>query len=172
MPIITLADVDRIAAKAHATQADKIGMPYVDHVRAVSHGLAAFGTGLQMAGLLHDTLEDVEFTGLTAQTLLSEGIPPAVVCIVQRVTNQQGVSYEEQMRRIAADYAAALVKIADNAHSTHPARTGELDEATRTRLAVKYVTARAILWPAVPREDLTTILTAVNPSLLSILDEY
>jgi (p)ppGpp synthase/HD superfamily hydrolase len=169
--MITLADVDRIAAKAHARQADKNGAPYVDHVRAVAHGLAAFGSGLQMAALLHDALEDLDFTGLTAHMLLGMGVPAAVVSVVERVTNQEGVSYDDTLRGITTDYAATLVKIADNAHNTHPARTGELDPEMRERLAAKYAMARGILRPAVPREDLTTILKTVNPSLLTLLDE-
>lgn len=169
MALITLSDVDRIAAKAHATQVDKNGMPYVDHVRAVGRGLAAFGTGLQMAGLLHDTLED---TGLTARQLIDHGVPAAVVTVVERVTNQQDVAYEDTIRTIATDYSAALLKIADNAHNTIPERAGELDDVTRQRLAAKYRGARAILWRAVARQDIVTILTAVNPSLLPVLDEY
>jgi hypothetical protein len=32
--------------------------------------------------------------------------------------------------------------------------------------------ARRILWSAVPREDIAAILGAVNPSLLSTLEEF
>ena len=35
---LTLPEVDALAVEAHAGQVDKIGVPYIEHVRAVSHG--------------------------------------------------------------------------------------------------------------------------------------
>ncbi|MDT0407922.1 MULTISPECIES: HD domain-containing protein [Streptomyces] len=159
----TVAEADALAALAHAGQVDKIGVPYLAHVRAVAAGLAPFGPELQMAGLLHDVVEDTEWT---AERLRAAGVPDRVVALVEAVTNVPGLAYEEKIRRIAADPLATLVKIADNAHNSRPDRSARLPTARAERLAAKYRTARSLLWPAVPAEDVATILAIVNPDLL------
>ncbi|MEV6207993.1 HD domain-containing protein [Kitasatospora sp. NPDC051914] len=166
MPELTLADVDALAAEAHAGQVDKIGAPYVEHVRAVAAGLAPFGTGLQMAALLHDVLED---TPLTADDLLRAGVPFGVVATVRRVTRVSGVAYGAMLEQIATDHSATLVKIADNAHNSVAERAARLDEADRRRLADRYRAARRVLWPAAAPADVRTIVGIVNPALLDEL---
>lgn len=166
MPEPTLADVDALAAAAHAGQLDKVGEPYVGHVRAVAAGLASFGTGLQMAGLLHDVLED---TDLTADDLLRAGVPSAVVATVRRLTRDPDTPYEVMVREVAADHAAVLVKIADNAHNSLAARSARLAPDDRARLAGKYGAARRVLWPAAGEADVRTIVSVVNPALLDEL---
>lgn len=163
LPLHSLADVDAIAERAHRGQTDKIGEPYVEHVRAVARGVEPFGTGLAMAALLHDTLED---TDLTADALLAAGVPGAVVALVQRLTHDPGVPYEEMVRQVATDYAATLVKIADNAHNSLVERAGRLPQERREQLAAKYAGAREILWRAVPRADVEAVVRRVNPALL------
>ncbi|BFV60830.1 HD domain-containing protein [Kitasatospora sp. CMC57] len=163
MPTLSLADVDALVAEAHAGQFDKVGVPYIEHVRAVAAGVAPFGVGLRMAGLLHDVLED---TPVTADDLLRAGVPFSVVATVRRVTRVPGVGYPEMLRQVVTDQAATLLKIADNAHNSHPARAAALTEADRERLSERYRSARAVLWPAAAAEDVRTVLELVNPSLL------
>lgn len=169
MKPLTLAEVDLITAKAHSGQLDKIGVPYVEHVRAVSRGLEPFGVGLQMAGLLHDTLED---TALTRLDLINAGVPASIVAIVERVTNEPGVDYHRKLLSIGLDYSATLVKISDNAHNSHPDRAAQLPEAKRVRLAEKYQKARGVLWERVPPEDVRAVVERVNPSLLPELAAF
>ncbi|MFD7643473.1 HD domain-containing protein [Kitasatospora sp. NPDC059795] len=163
----TLAEVDAFAARAHIGQYDRIGVPYIEHVRAVAAGMAAFGSGLQMAALLHDVLED---TPTSPEDLLAAGIPAAVVATVRRVTRAPGTDYRAMLLDIVTDHAATLVKIADNAHNSRADRAAHLPEADRARLAGRYRDARAVLWPAVAEADLRTVLAAVNPALLIELD--
>jgi len=144
-------------------QADKIGVPYIEHVRAVAAGLVPFGDELVMAGLLHDVIEDTDWT---AEKLLVAGVPARVVEIVEAVTNQPGVPYEEKILRITKDRAATLVKISDNAHNSRPDRAAQLPLDKRERLAVKYHRARAALWPAASQADVESIVRIVNPDLL------
>ncbi|MCX4826598.1 HD domain-containing protein [Streptomyces sp. NBC_01142] len=165
----SVSEVAVLAEGAHAGQVDKIGVPYIEHVRAVAAGLAPFGDELVMAGLLHDIVEDTDWT---AEKLLGTGIPARVVEIVEAVTNQAGVAYEEKIRRITDDPSATLVKIADNAHNSHPDRAAQLPADKRERLAAKYRTARAALWPAASRSDIEAIVRIVNPALLAELDEH
>jgi (p)ppGpp synthase/HD superfamily hydrolase len=161
-------EVDFMADCAHAGQVDKIGVPYIEHVRAVAAGLAPFGDELVMAGLLHDIIEDTDWT---AEQLREAGIPRHVVSVVEAVTNQRGVPYEEKISRIVGDRNATLVKISDNAHNSHPDRAAQLPDEKRARLAAKYRTARDVLWAAADDRDVEAIITIVNPSLLDELRE-
>jgi (p)ppGpp synthase/HD superfamily hydrolase len=168
MLVKTLGEVEALAAAAHAGQTDKIGVPYMEHVRAVAGGLVPFGERLVMAGLLHDVIEDTDWT---AERLRDAGVPGDVVSVVEAVTNQPGVPYEEKIRRIAGDRDAALVKISDNAHNSRPDRAARLPEEKRARLAAKYRAARDVLWAAVDDRDIAAVVTIVNPSLLEELRE-
>ncbi|MEV4442725.1 HD domain-containing protein [Streptomyces sp. NPDC049577] len=165
----TLTEVDRLAERAHAGQVDKTGVPYIEHVRAVAAGLAPAGPELQMAGLLHDIIEDTDWT---ADRLRAEGVPDRVVAAVEAVTDEPGVSYAEKIRRIAAHPDATLVKIADNAHNSHPDRAARLPADRRERLAAKYRAAREVLWKAADPRQVEAILTIVNPSLLPELERH
>ncbi|MFI1312874.1 HD domain-containing protein [Streptomyces albidoflavus] len=165
----SVREVDLLAERAHAGQVDKIGRPYIEHVRAVAAGLAPLGDELVMAGLLHDVVEDTDWT---AAKLLAAGVPTRVVEIVEAVTNQAGMAYEEKIQRITADPEATLVKISDNAHNSHPGRAAQLPTDKRERLAAKYRAARAALWPAAGRADIESIVRIVNPSLLAELDGH
>ncbi|WP_282797287.1 HD domain-containing protein [Streptomyces sp. CC224B] len=164
----SVREVELLAVQAHDGQFDKVGVPYVEHVRAVAAGLAPFGAELVMAGLLHDVLED---TDRTAEDLLDAGVPARVVAVVQAVTNEPDVPYEVTLRRITADPWATLVKIADNAHNSRPDRAARLPREQRERLAAKYRAARAVLWPAARRSDIELIARSVNPALLAELDD-
>lgn len=164
----TVGEVDSMADLAHAGQVDKTGVPYIEHVRAVAAGLTPFGDDVVMAGLLHDVVEDTEWT---SEQLRAAGIPHHVVSTVEAVTNQRGVPYEEKIRRIAGSRTATLVKISDNAHNSHPERAAQLPEEERARLAAKYRAARDVLWAAAADRDIEAIVTIVNPSLLDELRE-
>jgi (p)ppGpp synthase/HD superfamily hydrolase len=164
----SLSEIDELADRAHAGQVDKVGVPYIEHVRAVAAGLAPFGDELVMAGLLHDVIEDTDWTG---KRLRAEGIPSRVVAAVEAVTNEQGVPYEEKIRRIVTNSDATLVKISDNAHNSHPDRAAQLPEEKRARLAAKYRSARDVLWAAADDRDIEAIIRIVNPSLLGELRE-
>ncbi|MFI6643988.1 HD domain-containing protein [Streptomyces sp. NPDC050504] len=164
----SVSEVDALVERAHAGQVDKIGTAYVEHVRAVAAGLVPFGDELVMAGLLHDVVEDTDWT---ADELRAHGLPERVVAAVEDVTNQAGVPYEEKIRRITGNRDATLVKIADNAHNSHPDRAARLPEDERARLAARYRAARDVLWAAAAPEEIELIVSRVNPSLLTELRE-
>jgi (p)ppGpp synthase/HD superfamily hydrolase len=163
-----VSEVDALASEAHGGQVDKIGVPYIEHVRAVAAGLAPFGDELVMAGLLHDIIEDTDWT---ADRLREAGLSERVIAAVAAVTNQKGVPYEEKIRRIIHSSDATLIKISDNAHNSRPDRAAQLPEDKRTRLAEKYRAARDVLWGAADDRDIEAIVTIVNPSLLDELRE-
>ncbi|MET9051224.1 HD domain-containing protein [Streptomyces bacillaris] len=166
---MNVSEADALAAAAHAGQVDKVGVPHIEHVRAVAAGLVPFGDDLVMAGLLHDVIEDTDWT---ADGLREAGVPTHVVALVEAVTNERGIPYEVKVARITGrGRDAVLLKVADNAHNSHPDRAVKLSEEQRTRLAAKYRSARDILWPAVEDRDIETVITIVNPSLLDELRE-
>lgn len=161
----SLEAVEGLAVLIHGEQTDKGGAPYIEHVRAVSAGLEPFSETLQMAGLLHDAIEDGD--GWTAERLISWGVDPKVVGLVDMVTNVPGQIYPDKITMIAGDYEASLLKIADNAHNSREDRLAKLDEKTQDRLRKKYRRARKTLCAAIPEEDLTAIFSIVNPGLLA-----
>lgn len=166
--MLSVREVDALAAEAHEGQTDKIGVPYIEHVRAVAAGLAPFGDELVMAGLLHDIIEDTDWT---AAQLREEGVPDYVVALVEAVTNERGVPYAEKVARITGQGRdAVLLKIADNSHNSRPDRSAQLPEEKRVRLTAKYRAARDVLWAAADDRDIKAIVTIVNPSLLSKLE--
>ncbi|MEI5098405.1 HD domain-containing protein [Streptomyces sp. PmtG] len=167
--MLSVSEVDLLAVRAHAGQTDKGGAPYIEHVRAVAAGLAPLGQELVMAGLLHDIVEDTDWT---AQRLREAGVPARVVEIVEAVTNVPGIPYEEKIARITTDPQAVLVKIADNAHNSCPHRAALLPPDKRAYLATKYRAARARLWPAARPHDIEAIVRVINPSLLAELNEH
>jgi deazaflavin-dependent oxidoreductase (nitroreductase family) len=166
---VSVEQVAAFAIEAHGTQVDLNGVSYSEHLRAVADGVEPFGARLQMAGWLHDILEDVEF--MTTDGLRAAGIPDRVVEIVELLTRTlERSGYLDMIREVAQDPEATLVKIADNAHNSRPDRNAAIpDEARRLRLAGRYRQARRILWPAASVEDVTTIVERVNPGLLDEL---
>lgn len=59
-PHFTWEDARAIARVAHAGQTDKLEVDYMEHVEAVAAGLADFDPDVQVAGLLHDVVEDAD----------------------------------------------------------------------------------------------------------------
>jgi (p)ppGpp synthase/HD superfamily hydrolase len=159
-----LWEADIVAAKAHEGQTDKNGVPYIEHVRAVAAGLSLFAVPIQVAGVLHDVVED---TDETLESLASVGVSSYSLGIIDAVTKVPGSTKREQIERvIAGGYPAMLVKTSDNAHNSLPDRLKHLDEPTRARLEAKYREARLMMWPHLHGGDIQAILEIVNPSLL------
>lgn len=173
-----LREADAIAEKAHGGQNDKNGVPYIEHVRAVAAGLIRFPADLQIAGVLHDVVED---TDETLGSLAVAKVPSSSLHLIDALTKVPGSTKKEQIERVIKDgYAACLVKSSDNAHNSRPDRLKHLDGPTRDRLETKYREARKMLWDCAAEfnwgadylDDVASILEIVNPSLLSELTEY
>lgn len=159
-----------LAAALHDGQFDKGGTAYFRHVQAVGLALTSFGPHAVAAGYLHDVIEDTE---ATADTLLEDhGIPAEVVHAVRFVSRNlyaDDLTYMDMIRSIATEgpYIARLVKIADNAHNTRVDRViPDMDEEFLAFSRKRYARARKILYPAVDRADIVTILETINPDLL------
>jgi hypothetical protein len=140
--MITLDEATELARRAHAGQVDKASRDYFLHVAAVRDALEPYGVDAQIAGVLHDILED---TTMTAGELQAAGVPAHVVAAVESVTRQPGESYMGMIRRAAADPLGRLVKLADNRHNSDEARLGLLPVAQAASLRRRYTQARVLL---------------------------
>jgi (p)ppGpp synthase/HD superfamily hydrolase len=142
----TVDHARELAIAAHQGQVDKAGKPYIEHPRIVAELLAPHGDLAVMAGWLHDVVED---TPVTLAQLAEMGFPPEVVAAVDSVTRREGESYDDLVRRAAADPIGRLVKLADNRTNSDEARLALLDGKTADRLRRKYARAREVLEAAV-----------------------
>lgn len=138
--MFTLDDAIALAKLAHSGQLDKSGRPYIGHPLRVMAGVT--GEHRQMVAVLHDVIED---TWVTADHLLEAGCPPEVVEAVVAISHLPGEPQATYLARVAANPLALLVKRADIADNSSPARLAQLDEPTQRRLRDKYATALRIL---------------------------
>ncbi|MEU7582490.1 HD domain-containing protein [Streptomyces sp. NPDC041068] len=143
-PLLPLSEVEALARRAHATQTDKAGRPYAEHLQAVADGVKARGgDGDQIAAAwLHDSVED---DALSEQWLREAALTPRTKAIVLALTKRKDEPEESYAQRILATPGARLVKEADLAHNADPARLAVLDATTRARLTAKYADMRALL---------------------------
>lgn len=140
--------------EAHAGQYDKLGVPYVEHPKAVA-GILSISPSFytlsfhdrriaMIAALLHDVIEDTEYS---SSDLLQEGYDKEVVEVVELLTYDpktgDRLSY---YNRIVVSPVARAVKVADVIHNSLPSRLVHLDSEVRARLKVKYDKARAVLF--------------------------
>jgi (p)ppGpp synthase/HD superfamily hydrolase len=98
----------QIAAEFHADQKSKDGLPFILHVLRV---MLKMGTDEErIVAVLHDVVGKTE---LTIEDLRKEGFSAAVLEAVQLLTHEEGISYEDYVRRLKPNDLAAKVKIAD-----------------------------------------------------------
>lgn len=128
------------AEKAHSGQKRKSGEPYITHPVAVAQILADLGIGVKTvaAALLHDTVEDTDYT----LDLLRRDFGDEIAMLVDGVTKLDKVKYgdsaqAETVRKMivamSKDIRVLVIKLADRLHN---ARTwGFVEEASATRKA-------------------------------------
>lgn len=162
---ITLQEAFDLAARHHAGQRDKLGVDYMEHVRAVADGLVAYDLDIWVAGILHDVVEDSE---ATLDDLRAAGVSARSLAAIELVTRDlhPELTYAQGIEQIITSRDATLVKIADNAHNSRPDRVVALQERTGLPPKPKYTEARRRLWNAVPHEDVVEIVGRVAPDLL------
>ena len=119
--MITVEDAMRIALKAHEGQKDLDGNPVILHPMAVA--VAGRNREEQVAGLLHDVVED---TGMTFDDLLRLGVDVTIVDALRLLTHTDDMTYEEYVNRIATsgNDIALHVKYNDLQHNQKRGRAG------------------------------------------------
>ncbi|MBR5653335.1 MAG: GTP pyrophosphokinase [Prevotella sp.] len=112
--MITIENALRLAIEAHEGQTDLDGKPVILHPMAV--GLAGNNRGEIIAGLLHDVVEDTDFT---YDDLLARGVDEPIVDALRLLTHPKGMEYKEYVKRIAfsGNSIAIHVKYNDLQHN-------------------------------------------------------
>lgn len=102
-------DIYKIVADAFVGKVDKAGQPYIEHLYRVASNFLSSSAEYRIA-LLHDILEDCpEWT----EERLRKEFPAKICDAVVALTKRPGEAYEEYLKRVAANYYAKRVKIAD-----------------------------------------------------------
>lgn len=128
-----------IAVTAHAGQKQKDGSPYAFH--PITLALRLPPGAAQIVGLLHDVVEDTDWT---LERLAVEGFASEVIEAVRLLTKPDGADYMAYVEKAAANPLARAVKIADLEHNMDVRRIAyPLTEKDLARLA-KY--HRAWTW--------------------------
>lgn len=104
----TIERAVEIAARAHAGQVDKAGVPYLFHPLRLM--LSVSTPEERMAAVLHDVVED---TPVTLDDLRAERFPVRVIEAIQALTKLPGETRLEAARRAAQHPIARVVKLAD-----------------------------------------------------------
>ncbi|MFD2093366.1 HD domain-containing protein [Blastococcus deserti] len=153
----TVPDAHLLALQAHEGQVDQQGRDYyLAHLQPVARALRPYGPHAEMAGALHDIVEDTRDHPDPARRydldrLRDLGVPEIVVEAIDAVTRRPGEPYiSGSIRRAAAHPLGRLVKLADNKHNLAAnAELAEVDPEKARRLREgRYRPARRILLAA------------------------
>lgn len=134
-------ELNRLADRLHHGQLDLLGVPYVEHVRAVATAAKqAAGDSGWAVGLLHDAVED----GKTTFAELREFLDEDELIAVGLLTRPKGLPYKRYINVIAdapgpAGVLARAVKIADLKHNL--GRMTDRLRAEKPALAARYADA-------------------------------
>ena len=124
-----------LAVDAHAGQTDKAGATYIRHPLRVMRQMET--PQERVVAMLHDVVEDTEYTPAMIEDEFDEEIRDAV----EALTKRDGESYSDFVERAAANDLARKVKIADIEDNMDLTRLSEVSEKTVER-QVKYHKAR------------------------------
>src|SRR5687767_966906 len=135
----TVEDAISIAAHAHKGQKDKAGAPYLLHPLRMM--LRMDSEAAMMAAVLHDVVEDTEWT---LERLREAGFSDEVLEAVDCLTHREGESYQEFVERVRTNSIARQVKIADLEDNMNIRRINQLGPKDLERLE-KYHKAWRVL---------------------------
>ena len=127
-----------VAELAHQSQLRKSGEPYITHPIAVAQILADLGIGptTLAAALLHDTVEDTEYS----LELLQKDFGPEVAALVDGVTkldkvkfgeNAQAETVRKMVVSMSKDIRVLVIKLADRLHNARTWGFVEVERAQR-----------------------------------------
>lgn len=125
----TLEDAILLAVQAHKGKTDRYGAPFILHPLRVMLRLESDTE--KTVGVLHDI---VEKTPLTLETLRASGYSEEVLQALDGVTRRSDETYEEFVKRSAADPLAKRVKVADLEDNIDTHRMSELSPQDAQRL--------------------------------------
>lgn len=129
-------DAFAIATKAHLSQKDIGGKPYILHpIEVARHCIS---DKAKIVAILHDVIEDSDIQIEDIRKIIpDEEILSAIVLLTKTVNDRKGVGYVEYLKRIKANEIACEVKIADLMHNMDLSRIPQLSDWDRRR-QIKY----------------------------------
>lgn len=138
---MTIEEALRLAVDAHDGQKDLDGNPVILH--PITVGLAGRNREEIIAGLLHDVVEDTNFT---FDDLLRKGVDEEIVDALRLLTHTDDLSYEDYVKRIAdsENSIAIHVKYNDLCHNLQRGRAGG-----HWKIVAKHDKALAIIQPLI-----------------------
>jgi (p)ppGpp synthase/HD superfamily hydrolase len=132
----TLEKAIEIATKAHSGQLDKAGNDYITHpLRVMAAGKT---TDEKIVGVLHDVVEDTEWT---FEMLAAEGFSDEIIEALRCVTKfSENEPYDKFIARVKTNQLAVAVKINDLSDNMDIRRLPYLSDKDVKRLK-KYLKA-------------------------------
>ena len=129
--LLPAEDLDRVeaayqlAAKAHATQFRKSGIPYITHPISVARTALVelnLGTNSIMAALLHDVVEDTDYTIEDIRDAFGDDVAFLVDVLTKKDSGEYKVSkqidnFKQMLDSINYDIRALLIKLSDRLHN-------------------------------------------------------
>lgn len=128
-----------IAIEAHKGQMDKGGEPYILHPLRLM--LQFEDKNLQIIALLHDVIEDSDFTIIDLE---KRGFTKSMIEAVDTLTKRKGEDYNSFISRVLANKLAVKVKIVDIQDNLNIMRLNEISDNDIRRIN-KYKAALAHL---------------------------
>ncbi len=129
-----------IAARAHAGQVDKAGLPYILHPLRVM--LKVENELERICAVLHDVIED---SGVSYDDLHKEGFSGEVLDVLDCLTKRDGESYDDFISRILENKTASRIKLADLHDNMDLTRIKNPTEKDKERLKKYDEAAKRIL---------------------------
>ena len=124
--IAAIGKAYRFAEKAHSGQTRRSGEPYITHPLSVAAIVASWQLDAQtvMATLLHDVIEDTEYSKETlakqfdeTTASLVDGVSKLKNLTHQSVAQKQAANLSKMMVAMAKDVRVILIKLADRLHN-------------------------------------------------------
>jgi (p)ppGpp synthase/HD superfamily hydrolase len=134
-----LEDAIGLAVQAHKGQKDRVGQPYILHPLRVMLRLSSETE--RMVGVLHDVIEDTDYT---FDALRSLGYSEDILRALDGVTRREDESYEAFVQRSKANPISKKVKLADLEDNMDLHRMAGVSEEDMQRL-IRYRRAWATL---------------------------
>lgn len=143
----------KLALDAHSGQKDKSGQPYILHSLRVMESVRRHGfpDTVQVAAVLHGVLED---TSLTLSDLHRYGVPYDSLSIIQMVTHDDVIEYEDYIAAIIAsdNDENIVVKFFDVFDNLNRLTDLEKMGLSTDELKAKYFHSLPLLRKALPRD--------------------
>lgn len=128
LPVTDLPRIEAayaLAAKAHASQIRKSGIPYITHpitVARIALVELGLGTNSVMTALLHDVVEDTDYTIDDIKSMFGEDVAFLVGVLTKKSDGDYKVSkqidnFKQMLDSIQYDIRALLIKLSDRMHN-------------------------------------------------------